>query len=150
MRRRLPFLAPLLRNDDPAYELTPDAERAIAWVEELQKSDFVGTESRFLRIFDLLQEIVTYGTEDVAARLAQLEKEKAVLQAQIDALKTTGQIEHYSQAQIKERFFEANDVARHLLADFREVEENFRAIVRQVRNSQFNGSLGFHGFWSDA
>ncbi|MBP6804308.1 MAG: DUF3375 family protein, partial [Chloroflexi bacterium] len=41
-------------------------------------------------------------------------------------------------AQIKERFFEANDVDRHLLADFREVEENFRAIVRQVRNSQFN------------
>lgn len=61
--------------DDPVYDLTPDTERAIAWVEELQKSDFVGTESRFLRIFDLLQEIITYGTEDVAVRLVQLEKE---------------------------------------------------------------------------
>lgn len=123
-------------SDDPVYELTPDTERAIAWVEELQKSDFVGTESRFLRIFDLLQEIVTCSTEDVEARLTQLEKEKAQLQAQIDAVKATGQIEHYSQTQIKERFFEANDVARRLLSDFHEVEENFRTIARQVQEQQ--------------
>lgn len=123
-------------SDDPVYELTPDTERAIAWVEELQKSDFVGTESRFLRIFDLLQEIVTYSTEDVEARLEQLEKEKVQLQAQIDAIRTTGEMEQFSQTQIKERFFEANDVARRLLADFREVEENFRAIARQVQEQQ--------------
>lgn len=123
-------------SDEAVYELTPDTERAIAWIEELQKSDFVGTESRFLRIFDLLQEIVTYGTEDVEMRLAQLEKEKSQIQAQIEAIKATGQIEHYSQTQIKERFFEANDVARRLLADFREVEENFRTIARQVQEQQ--------------
>ena len=123
-------------SDDPVYELTPDTEQAIAWLEELQKSDFVGTESRFLRIFDLLQEIVTYSTEDVEVRLAQLEKEKAAIQIQIDEIRATGQIEQYSQTQIKERFFEANDVARRLLADFREVEENFRIIARQVQEQQ--------------
>lgn len=123
-------------SDDPVYELTPDTERVIAWIEELQKSDFVGTESRFLRIFDLLQEIVIYSTEDVETRLAQLEKEKAQLQAQIDAIRATGRIEQYSQTQIKERFFEASDVARRLLADFREVEENFRTIARQVQEQQ--------------
>ncbi|MFZ1396190.1 MAG: DUF3375 domain-containing protein [Candidatus Promineifilaceae bacterium] len=123
-------------SDDPVYELTPDSERAIAWVEDLQKSAFVGTESRFLRIFDLLQEIVIYGTEDVATRLAQLEKEKAEIEAQIEAIQATGQIEQYSQTQIKERFFEANDVARRLLGDFREVEENFRLIARQVQAQQ--------------
>ncbi|MAU01173.1 MAG: hypothetical protein CL608_28855 [Anaerolineaceae bacterium] len=123
-------------SDDPVYELTPDSERAIAWVEDLQKSEFVGTESRFLRIFDLLQEIVIYGTVDVATRLEQLEKEKAEIQAQIEAIQATGQIEQYSQTQIKERFFEANDVARRLLGDFREVEENFRLIARQVQTQQ--------------
>ncbi|MCP4415111.1 MAG: DUF3375 domain-containing protein [Chloroflexi bacterium] len=123
-------------SDDPVYDLVPETERGIAWVEELQKSDFVGTESRFLRIFDLLQEIVTYGTEDITTRLAQLEREKAQLQAQIDSIKATGEVEQYSQTQIKERFFEANDVARRLLSDFREVEENFRAIARQVQEQQ--------------
>jgi hypothetical protein len=144
-----------LGSDDPVYELTPDTERAIAWVEELQKSDFVGTESRFLRIFDLLQEIVTYSTEDVAARLAQLEKEKAQLQAQIDAIKATGEIEQYSQTQIKERFFEANDVSRRLLADFREVEENFRTIARQMQEQQLaqearKGQIVHHVLEADA
>lgn len=123
-------------SDDPVYELTPEAERAIAWIEDLQKSEFVGTESRFLRIFDLLQEMVTYGSQDAAARLAQLEAEKARIQAQIDEIEATGEIEGFSQTQIKERFFEANDVARRLLADFREVEENFRAIARQVQAQQ--------------
>lgn len=123
-------------HDEPVYELTPDTERAIAWVEELQKSDFVGTESRFIRIFDLLSEIVTYGSEDAATRLARLEAEKARLQAEIDEIKATGRIEPYSKTQIKERFFEANDLARRLLADFREVEENFRTIARQVQIKQ--------------
>ena len=92
-------------SDDPVYELTPDSERAIAWVEDLQKSEFVGTESRFLRIFDLLQEIVIYGTEDVATRLAKLEKEKVDLEKQIEAIQATGQSEQYSQTQIKEPLF---------------------------------------------
>lgn len=142
-------------SDDPVYELTPDAERALAWVEELQKSEFVGTESRFLRIFDLLREIVIYGTVDVEARLAQLEKEKAQIQAQIDAIRATGHLEHYSETQIKERFFEANDVARRLLADFREVEENFRTIARQVQERQLavearKGQIVHHVLEADA
>ncbi len=128
-------------SDDPVYELTPDTERTIAWVEELQKSDFIGTESRFLRIFDLLQEIVTYSTEDVTVRLAQLEKDKADIQSQIDVIKATGAIEQYSQTQIKERFFEANDVSRRLLADFREVEANFSAMALQVQKQQVAGGV---------
>ena len=128
-------------SDDPVYELTPDTEQAIGWVEELQKGEFVGTESRFLRIFDLLQEIVTHSTEDAAARLERLEQEKAAIQAQIDHIKETGEIERFSQTQIKERFFEANDVARRLLADFREVEENFRAIARQVQAQQLQAGM---------
>ena len=61
-------------SDDPVYELTPDSERAIAWVEDLQKSEFVGTESRFLRIFYLLEEIVIFGKVHVVRRLVQLQK----------------------------------------------------------------------------
>ncbi|HSH05809.1 MAG TPA: DUF3375 domain-containing protein [Anaerolineae bacterium] len=124
-------------TDAAVYELTPDTERALSWVEELQKNDFIGTESRFLRIFDLLQEIVTYSTEDINLRLAQLEKEKAKIQAEIDQLTSTGHVEQYSQTQIKERFFEANDVARRLLADFREIEENFRHLARQVQEQRY-------------
>ncbi|MEM7346134.1 MAG: DUF3375 domain-containing protein [Chloroflexota bacterium] len=128
-------------SDDAVYELTPDTERAIRWVEELQKGEFVGTESRFLRIFSLLRDIITYGNTDVETRLGQLEAEKARIQAEIDELKTTGQAETYTTTQVKERFFEANDVLRRLLADFREIEENFRNIARQVQKQQLQAGM---------
>lgn len=126
-------------RDEPVYELTPDSERAIGWVEGLEKSSFVGTESRFLHIFQLLQQIVTYSNEDVPARLAQLEREKEGIQTQIDQIVATGKVEQFTQTQIKERFFEADDVARRLIADFREVEENFRVLVRQVQEKHLTG-----------
>src|SRR5918996_2062976 len=53
-------------QDDPVYELTSHAERAIEWVMSLRKAEFIGTESRFLRILDLLEEIVINRTPDVA------------------------------------------------------------------------------------
>ena len=80
-------------RDDPVYELTADTERALGWVQELHRSEFVGTESRFLRIFDLLREIVEMSTVNAADRLAQLEVQKAAIQDQIDAIQASGQVQ---------------------------------------------------------
>ncbi|ETX01199.1 MAG: hypothetical protein ETSY1_08330 [Candidatus Entotheonella factor] len=132
-------------QDDPVYELTSHTERAIEWMISLHKTDFIGTESRFLRILDLLKEIVINCTPDVAVRLQYLEAQRAMIDAQIDALNTAVEaaeddepdISLYSETQVKERLFEASDGARRLLADFREVEENFRAIARSVHEQQF-------------
>ena len=53
-------------SDDAVMTLTPEAEKAIAWLEDLQsKDEFVGAESRFLQIFDLLKEIQARSTADV-------------------------------------------------------------------------------------
>ena len=123
-------------SDDPVFELTADTEKAITWLEDLNKSDFVGTESRFLRVFELLEDIVDKSSEDVQMRLAQLEKQKEAIQREIDRIKQTGEIQTYSATQIKERFLEANDVARRLLADFREIEQNFRDLARTVQEEQ--------------
>lgn len=128
-------------SDDPVYELTADTERALGWVQELHRSEFVGTESRFLRIFDLLREIVEMSTVNAADRLAQLEAQKAAIQAQIDAIQASGQVQRSSSTQLKERFFDANDLARRLIADFREVEENFRAIARDVQKQQLQAGV---------
>ncbi|ETX08583.1 MAG: hypothetical protein ETSY2_04545 [Candidatus Entotheonella gemina] len=132
-------------QDDPVYELTSHTERAIEWVISLHKTEFIGTESRFLRILDLLKEIVINCTPDVTVRLQHLEAQRAVIDAQIDALNTAVEVAEddepeialYSETQVKERLFEASEGARRLLADFREVEENFRAIARSVHEQQF-------------
>ncbi len=133
-------------QDDPVYELTSHTERAIEWVISLRKTAFIGTESRFLRILDLLKDIVVNCTPDAAVRLQYLEAQRDVLEAQIEDLKADIEateddepetVVPYSDTQLKERLFEAHEGARRLLADFREVEENFRAIARSVHEQQF-------------
>ena len=124
-------------QDDPVYELTSHAERAIEWMMSLRKADFIGAESRFLRILDLLKEIVVNRTPDAALRLRHLEAQRAAIEAQIEALNTSQEAASYSETQLKERLFEAYEGARRLLADFREVEENFRGMARSVHEQQF-------------
>lgn len=120
-------------SDDPVYELTSDTERALQWLEELNKSAFIGTESRFLQIVGLLNEIVEESTEDTDVRIAQLRRQKEDLEQRIAAIQERGFVDRFNSTQIKERFYKASEEARRLLADFREVEANFRDITRSVQ-----------------
>lgn len=124
-------------SDIPLVELTADAERAIGWLEELHGQPFVGTESRFLYIVQLLRDIVQKSTEDPTIRLAQLKQQRDALQQQIDMIRETGIVDDlYTTTQLKERFFEACNGARQLLRDFRLVEERFRGIARALQEAQ--------------
>ena len=120
-------------SDDPVYELTPDTERAIQWLEDLNKAAFIGTESRFLQIVGLLDEIVNESTEDPEVRLRQLRRQKEEIEDRIQKIEATGEVERFNTTQIKERFLKASEEARRLLADFREVEANFRDVTRQIQ-----------------
>lgn len=124
-------------SDIPLVELTADAERAIGWLEELHGQPFVGTESRFLHIVQLLRDIVQKSTEDPVTRLAQLEQQRDAIQQQIDQIRETGIVDDlYSTTQLKERFFEACNGSRQLLRDFRLVEERFRNMARVLQEAQ--------------
>lgn len=124
-------------SDDPVITLTSAAEKAIAWLEDLQKQDeFVGTESRFLQIFDLLKEIQDRSTTDVETRIAQLEHDRDRVQQEIDQIRQTGVVDRYSPTQLQERFVRANKETRQLIADFKDVEQNFRSLTRTVQEAQ--------------
>ncbi|MEM9117244.1 MAG: DUF3375 domain-containing protein [Cyanobacteria bacterium P01_F01_bin.56] len=125
-------------SDDAVMTLTPEAEKAIAWLEDLQsKEEFVGAESRFLQIFDLLKEIQDRSTADVETRIKQLEQDRDRLQQEIDHIRQTGDVAPYSPTQLQERFLLANQVTRQLIADFRDIEQNFRNLTRKVQAAQF-------------
>jgi translation elongation factor EF-Ts len=120
-------------SDDAIFSLTSEAEKAIAWMEELQKrDDFVGTESRFLQIFELLKEIQDRSTTDVETRIAQLEGDRDRLQVEIDKIRQTGVIDRFNPTQIQERFVNANKITAQLIADFGQVEQNFRNLTRTL------------------
>ncbi len=119
-------------NDEPHYDITPAAERAIRWLESLEQPEFVGTESRLLTIFALLREITEKTQLDPAARIAELERRQAQISAEIERI-CDGQIPVMDPTQVKERFLQLASTARALLSDFRQVEQNFRTLDRSVR-----------------
>jgi len=128
-------------SDNPVLELTPETERVFQWLEDIDKKEFIGTESRFLRILQELQDIINKSTEDPLERLNLLKKQKENIDAEIEKIKSTGQVELLNSTQIKEKFFWVNGEARKLLSDFRQVEQNFKDITRSVQQKQLKEAL---------
>jgi hypothetical protein len=119
-------------SDEPHYDLTPAAERAIQWLAGLEERSFVGAESRLRLVFDLLHQIAEGSETDPRARIADLERRRDLLATEIEQIRA-GRISLLDATQLRERFMQAAETARALLADFRQVEQNFRDLDRQVR-----------------
>ena len=119
-------------TDEAQFDLTPATEKAIAWLRSLTERPFVGTESRLLTLFALLEQI-SAGTEaDPIKRVADLRKKRDELDAEI-ARVLNGDLPLLDDTAVKDRFQQFQQLARELLADFREVEHNFRLLDRKVR-----------------
>jgi hypothetical protein len=127
-------------TDEPHYEATPAVEKALRWIQNLGERDFVGTESRLNVIFELLRQIV-FGTEpDPAQRLTELLRQRQELDEQI-ARARAGELPMLDETAVRDRYQQFAGTARELLADFREVDENFRKLDRQLREK----IAGWHG-----
>lgn len=119
-------------TDEAQFDLTPATEKAIAWLQSLTERTFVGTESRLLTLFMLLEQI-SVGTEtDPATRLADLHRKRNEIDAEIARVQA-GDLPLLDDTAIKDRFQQFQQLARELLADFREVEQNFRLLDRRLR-----------------
>jgi len=130
-------------SDEPHFDLTPATERALAWLDSLGERSFVGTESRLLTLFGLLRQIHEGSETDPAARLAELQRKRDEIDAEIERVRA-GDLPLLGDTAIKERFAQFTTLARELLADFREVEHNFRGLDRRVREriALWDGSKG--------
>ena len=130
-------------SDEPQFDLTPATEKAVAWLASLTERSFVGTESRLLTLFELLRQM-NEGTEtDPQVRIAELRKRRAALDAEIERAQT-GDIPLLDDTGLKDRFQQFMQLARDLLTDFREVEQNFRVLDRRMREriALWEGSKG--------
>jgi hypothetical protein len=131
----LPFLRKFYvgGKDEPVYDLTPATERTIEWLQSLEQTEFIGTESRLSAMLSLLRELVQEGDETVEERLSRLLAEREKLDAAIEQARR-GQIERPDATRLRERFLRLQETIRRLLSDFRQVEENFRELDRDTRS----------------
>jgi hypothetical protein len=125
------------------FDATADVERALAWLSGLRAREFVGTESRLNTVFDLLRQIVHGSETDPQARLAELHRRRAELDAEIARVQS-GDIPVLDDTALRDRYQQFSSTSRTLLADFREVEANFRALDRDLRRrvAAWGGSKG--------
>ncbi len=119
-------------SDEPHFDLTPAAERAITWLTGLAERSFVGTESRLLTLVDLLRQISRGSETDPKIRLAELHAQRDAVDAEI-ARVVAGDLALLDDTAVKDRFQQFSALARELLSDFREVEQNFRKLDRSSR-----------------
>jgi hypothetical protein len=119
-------------TDEASFDITPATEKALEWLASLQSRRFVGAESRMMTVFELLRQLVERAQSDPGVRIAELQKRKAEIDREIRDIQK-GHLEVLDPTQIRERFLQVAGTARGLLSDFREVEQNFRNLDREVR-----------------
>jgi hypothetical protein len=120
------------KGDEPEYDLTPASEKVIEWLSSLEQKKFVGAESRLLTIFRLLRDIARETATDPNERIAELESQKAEIDSEIKRL-SEGRLPAADGTRIREQYLQAEETARGLLFDFRQIEENFRKLDRDTR-----------------
>lgn len=128
--------------DEPHFDLTPATEKAIGWISGLlEEKRFVATESRLVMLFDLLKQLIEGTETNPDVRVAELLKRRAQIDQEILAARE-GRAPLMDATQVRDRFLNIRGIARGLLSDFREVEQNFRDLDRGVREQVAGWSGG--------
>ncbi|MGO4245679.1 DUF3375 domain-containing protein [Paenarthrobacter sp. RAF54_2] len=130
-------------EDEPHYDLTPAAEDVVRWVESLRGREFVATQSRLTSIFAVLKTLVQQSETDPEVRLAELQQQRDQIDKEMQRIRA-GDVKVMSGPEALDHFQQLTALAKDLLSDFREVEQNFRKLDRQVREqiATWDGSQG--------
>lgn len=120
---------------------TKHTSRVFQITDILKDRKLVGTESKFKDIFNKLKELIDNSIEDPRKKIEELEKRKAEIEDEIRTIKREKSVKTFENYQIKSRYDDVSKLTHELIGDFREVEENFKIIVRSIYEKQSDKSL---------
>jgi hypothetical protein len=120
---------------------TKHTSRVFQIIEILKERKFVGTESKFKDIFNKLRELIENSIDDPVKKIEELEKQKTEIETEIRRIKREQTVRIFENYQIKSRFNDITKLTHELIGDFREVEDNFKKIVRSIIEKQSDKSL---------
>ena len=118
------------------YEMSSYTSKVLDWVEGLKKEEYIGTESKFKSLFNQLKELVEFTNEDRQKRLNILRQRQLEIQHQIEQLQMGEDVQVYKDFEIVPRYTSLNKLAKELLSDFKEVDDNFKEIIKQIYQRQ--------------
>jgi len=128
-------------NGTIIYQLSAHTNKTLDWLDSLKKKEFVGAESKFKDLFNQLKQLVEYTNEDVDKRIELLEDKKLTIEREIQDLKMGLNVKVYEDHEIIPRFDQLNRTAKELLSDFKEVEDNFKTITKEIYLKHTDSSL---------
>ncbi len=99
-----------------------------------------GRNSRLKNLFESVKELSSKSKGDYATRMKELEKKRKQIEQEIEDIKH-GKMDVLDDRQIKEQYFLIEEMAKNLLSDFRQVEQNFRELDRRFRQKIITTSL---------
>ena len=112
-------------EDEAIYELTPYTQKALEFIEGLEKSEFVGSRTKFNIIFELLEELMFETNLSDKERIKILQKQKQEIDIKIENIKSNKDL-RFDNSRIKEHYMLISEQARKLKYDFSQIEYNFR------------------------
>ena len=131
------------KNEDGEiyYELSSHTSKVIDWLSGLKREEYIGTESKFRSIITQLKELVEYTNDDKEKRLQLLEDKKLEIEHQIQRLKSGEDVKVYEEYEIVPRFQQISKLAKELLSDFKDVDDNFKNIIKEIYQKQIDPTL---------
>lgn len=85
--------------------------------------------------------MVEYTNEDREKRLQLLEDKKMEIEHQIKQLQMGEDVKVYEEYEIVPRFLQINKLAKELLTDFKDVDDNFKNIIKEIYQKQIDPGL---------
>ncbi len=125
-----------IESDEPVTELTYDTERSLEWMWSLEAKEFIGTQSRFLTIFENMERLASNANTDPETRIQQLKTQRRTLDAEIKNIQATGAVPLMDSTHIRERFLNLIEDSRRLISDFRLVEDIFQELTHNVKTQK--------------
>jgi len=131
------------RNEDGEiyFELSSHSSKVLDWLAGLKQEEYIGTESKFKSIISQLRELVEYTNEDREKRLRLLVDKKMEIEHQIQQLQMGEDIKVFEEFEIVPRFQQINKLAKELLTDFKDVDDNFKNIIKEIYQKQIDPTL---------
>lgn len=128
------------QNRISVVELSPSIERLFNYIENSVPKSFVGTDSRFQTILFQLRDLDQHVNANPETRIKELKNQKKKIEDEIQNIQKTGEVHTYSKVEIEERLAEISRSSRDLLSEFRQVEENFSVILKEIYKKQSEDS----------